>query len=492
MAKQKNILFLMTDQQRPDFVGWHPQSRIAMPNLDRLAEGTTFNRCVTVNPICAPARSALLTGKYTHQIGMCAMSGDLSRQHPTMPRALQQAGYWTAAVGKLHYLQTWPFSTDMGQGLDLVAMEEHLKQFGYDHIWEASGKQLCRKNRCHYAAHLEAKGLMPRYIEDVSLRQEQERNEGWQDMETFVDGDAFPLPEEDYVDIVTADRIIDALTARPKDKPFYMLASFCGPHPPYDPPQRYLDAVPYEEVDDFAPAVDEELDPVWKKRWYKLRRAYRAMINCLDDQVGRVMQTLEDEGLLDDTVIVFTSDHGEMLGDRRMSGKAVPWEASCTVPTAIRHPDHLTGKRVDSMIENIDLTATMLDAAGLDPHEALSKNWPSFHNVVPSKSLMPLVRGETDAVREAAFSECSNYWQMVETTRYKYVRYLWETTPDGASEKLFDKQADPHCLHDVASNPAHAEALASCRRYREYIMDKTPPAQTRWARYRGEDGSEII
>lgn len=116
-----NILLILTDQLRPDAVGFGPDGRFATPNIDRIAAGSVFAACQTVNPLCQPARTALLTGKYTHQIGLRAMSGDLSPQHPTFPRALRDAGYHTAAVGKLHYLQTWPWGTGPGEGNDLTA-----------------------------------------------------------------------------------------------------------------------------------------------------------------------------------------------------------------------------------------------------------------------------------------------------------------------------------------------------------------------------------
>ena len=125
MIKQQpyNIIFLMTDQQRADHVSFLPDSRLATPNIDRLVGSVGFNNCVSVNPVCTPARTALLTGKYTHQIGTLAMSGDLSQEHPTYLQALQKAGYWTAGVGKFHWMQGWPWSTKRGKGHDLVTLK---------------------------------------------------------------------------------------------------------------------------------------------------------------------------------------------------------------------------------------------------------------------------------------------------------------------------------------------------------------------------------
>ena len=158
--KPKNILLLMTDQHRTDHVGFHPRAKMATPNIDRIAEGIGFTHCITVNPVCTPARTAMLTGKYSRQIGMLAMGGDLSLEHPTYPRALQKAGYYTAAIGKLHYLQTWPWSTPRGKGLNLVKLKEEIKKFGFDHLWESSGKQLALRNYCDYCDHLQKKNLL--------------------------------------------------------------------------------------------------------------------------------------------------------------------------------------------------------------------------------------------------------------------------------------------------------------------------------------------
>lgn len=153
-----NIVLLMTDQHRADRVGFLPDSRMATSNIDRLAGSVGFSNCVTVNPICTPARTALLTGKYTHQIGTLSMSGDLSREHPTYLHALQNGGYWTAGVGKFHWMQGWPWHTERGKGHDLVALKDEVKKYGLDYVWEMSGKQLAVKNYCDYCEYLQSKG----------------------------------------------------------------------------------------------------------------------------------------------------------------------------------------------------------------------------------------------------------------------------------------------------------------------------------------------
>lgn len=484
--KQKNILLLMTDQQRMDYTGFSGACRMETPNMDRIAEGCAFTRCQTVDPVCAPTRTAMLTGRYPHQIGTQCMAGDLSRDIRTCPQALQENGYYTAAVGKLHYLQPWKWNTPRCVALDLVELKEEIKKYGYDDVWETAGKQLMLRNFCDYSAYLREKGTLETYLDSVEgAGPNRETPEGEEDPAL-----PFVLPEEDYVDIVTADRIIDLLDNRPKDKPFYMLGSFCSPHKPFDPPKRYLDMIPYEEIDDFIPGTVEmpdgtkavkEMTYAEKQQIYRKRRAYKAMIRLLDDQIGRIFDYLEKAKLLDDTVIVFASDHGEMLGDHYRIQKSIYWKESCTVPLAIRHPDYLKGDVCDSPVEITDVTATILDIAGLDPEEALKKTWPAFNSQIPCRSLMPIITGETASIREFTFSEFDAKWHMLETREWKYVKYLKTGSPDIRREELYHISEDPDETDDVSDRPENLGVLDWFRRRREYLMDTTPAAQMMWA-----------
>lgn len=479
-AKPMNIVLLMTDQHRADHVSFLSGARMATPQIDRIAGSVGFANCITANPICTPARAALLTGKYTHQIGMLSMSGDLSLQHPTFMRALQQAGYWTAGVGKFHWLQGWPWSTPRDRGHDLVTLKTEIKKYGLDHVWEAAGKQLAVINYCDYGAHLERKGLIDSFRDHV---QAQETNSKDLSMIRFT-GEAWPFPEEDYVDVVTGTEIVRAIEVRPTGRPFFVFGSFCGPHKPYDPPKSWLERFPVEECDDFIPG-GLPLTAEVKQRLYRLRRAYKAMIAVIDDQVGRIFAALEAQGLLDSTVVLFTCDHGEMLGDHGRMSKMQPWRQSVTVPTAIRHPDYLNRTTCASPVELTDVTATILDIAGIDPQVALSKEWPAFHKYVPGRSLLPIVRGETDAIREYAFSECQNEWQMIQSQTWKYIRYL-STTEAKPREELYDLANDPDELRNRAAAVASQASLIELRLARERIMDLSPSAQLVWAPYRDQ------
>ena len=472
---RKNIILLMTDQHRPDYVSFNGSKKISTPNIDRIAESVGFTCCQTVNPICTPARTALITGRYSHQIGMLAMSGDLSLQYPTYMQALQKAGYHTSGIGKFHFLQTWEWGTPKGKGINLVKIKDKIIELGYDYVWETSGKQLAVKNYCDYCEYLDSKGLLERYRDFVESAG---GNSYYPDNDREKDPEPWPFREEDHVDVVTAHKIIERIENRPEDKPFFIFGSFCSPHKPFDPPKRYLDMIPYDETDDFIPGKKEIKN---KKLLYKKRQAYKAMIKLLDDQIGKIFATLEKHNLLEDTVIIFTSDHGEMLGDHYRIQKETYWKASATVPTAVRHPGYLNRMINNSPVEIIDIAATILDIAGIEPREALSRKWPAFNDIIPCKSLMPVIIGESGKVRNFSFTECNGKWQMIQTERWKYVRHLMYETVEALKEEFYDLGKDPDETIDLIGEAVYLDAVEWCRKRRDLILDGTPPAQTNWA-----------
>lgn len=489
-----NILLIMADELRTDYTGLYGDTKVPTPNINRIGEGMAFSKCISTNPLCLPARTSLLTGRYSKEIGALTMAGDLDRNIPTYPRALQAAGYYTAGIGKFHFLQGWQWNNIPDSGHNLVELEPEIRKYGFDYVWESDGKQLCVNNYSRYCERLEEKGLLDAFRQDVTAR-----NPAFPHAQCSQYRDsaqASVLPEQEYIDVVIADETIRQIQQAPADRPFFILSSFCGPHEPFDPPQRYLDMFDYEEIDDFIPIPPGakgtlvEQDAAFKKQVYKYRRAYKAMVACIDEQIGRLFAALEARGILDDTVILFTADHGKMFGDRGLTHKSQPYRRSVNVPLAIRHPSYLRGEINDSPVSLTDVTATILDIAGLNPRQALS---PARHGlkhtyIVPGPNLFhglcpltPILRGETDSVREYAFSECDTGWQMIQTAGYKYIKYLYTGSPDKVVEELFDTSADPDELHDLSADPAYQEILLYHRRRRDYLADNTPAIQTGWA-----------
>ena len=494
----KNILFIMTDQQRADQIGIN----VDTPNLDALARSSSFP-CVTVNPICTPARCALLTGRYPRQIGMVTMSGDLDYQIPTMPQALQKAGYTTYGIGKFHFMQTWPWGTVRGEGWDFLKNEVNMHKFGFDYVWETAGKQQIIQNYDHYCAYLDKKGLYDGYLDFIL---ESGGGNGDTANHNYDQTKPFPYAEEDYVDSVTGRIACEKLEAHPEDKPFYMFVSFCGPHKPYDPPKRYMDLYPIERIDNFVLEEGQTLSEEEKEVVYRERRASKAMLKLIDDQVGKLLSILRKRGMLDNTLIVFTSDHGDMLGDHYLIQKGVPWRQAIMVPLAISLPGIAERGAIDALVELTDVTATILDYAGLDPVAALSRPWPAYNNRIPSRSLLPVLRGKVRGVRDFVFSEsdfteerngvyCSytkeeyqqirgkgrdTAWQMIQSATHKYVKYLNYDMPGAYHEELYNLTVDPDELRNVVDDPAEAAQLKLARDRLMFVLDSYPPAQKTW------------
>ncbi len=396
-------------------------------------------------------------------------------------KALQHAGYHTSGIGKFHYLQTWPWKTPRGKVLDLHGMKDQMKEYGFDEIWETAGKQLMLKNYCDWSKYLDDKGLLETYldfVEKAGPNSPYALSPGAENADQDM-GNAFSLDEADYMDIVTADKIIERIKERPSDKPFYLFGSFCSPHKPFDPPLSYLDKVDYEERDDFIPG-EQELTAEARRQLWKKRRAYKAMILLIDDQVGRICDTLESEGILDDTVILFTSDHGEMLGDHGRIQKSSYYKESVQVPCLIRHPDHLERREIADPVETNDIVATILEIAGLDPQAALSMNWPGFQDRIPCRSLLPALT-ENKKIREMSFSECNGAWEMTFDGRYKYIRHIHYARPGGYREELYDLKEDPCEQRNMIADPELARQIKKHRDYRDYIKDYYQPCQTSWA-----------
>lgn len=506
----KNILLIMTDQHRNDFVGYMPGARVATPNIDRIAnEGTAFAACQSPDPICTPARTALITGRYPRQIGTLTMAGDLYPQIPTFMQALQKNGYETYGVGKFHYQQSFQWGTSIHTGINMVKNKALAKEYGYDHTFEVSGKSLMLNNYCCYADYLNKKGLlqtMENYIIASGTNSDYPSH-------NFDPAQPSPLPEEDYVDHVIGRKARKYLDALPAEKPFFMLVSFCSPHRPYDAPQRYLDMYPEESKNDYDLQKGECLSPEERRRLDRQIRNYKAMITLVDDEVGALLDKLEEKNLQDDTLVIFTADHGDMQGDHYRLQKAFPWKQCTTVPLAIRAPGCRANGLIKAPVELTDVAATILDYAGLDPTAALSKSWPAYNDVIPCRSLLPIVRGSCRKVREYSFSETdytedqdwkslkavnaaggdiplraervdplrTSMWQMLQTEDYKYIKYLKYVKAGEYHEELYDLRSDPEELHNIAEEKSSEPILLRFREELTFVLDRYGmPAQKAW------------
>ncbi len=436
-ASKPNILFLMADQHRPDCLGVEDPT-VQTPNLDRLArEGARFTAAYSSTPSCTPARSGLLTGLSPWNHGMLGY-GRPSLSYPTeMPRVMKAAGYYTFAIGKLHY-----------------APQRNLH--GYD------GALLDESGR------VEAPDFISDYRQWFKIQAPQLNPDatgvGWND----YTGKAYVLPERLHPTTWTADAAVNFLQAYQRPEPFFLKVSFARPHSPYDPPERWLARYPEAPKPVVGPWATRYEPRSWDRPdlWHgKLpdaevalsRRCYRGSVSFIDEQIGRVLAALEKRGWLENTLIVYTSDHGDMTGDHHLWRKTYAYEASARIPMLLRWPKGMLsrkrGQTIDRPVELRDLLATFADAGG---HAPIANT--------DGRSLLDLARGKTKGWRQWIDLEHDivygpeNHWNALTDGKTKYIFHA----RDG-EEQLFDLTRDRAELHDLSGDPSHAARLREWR-----------------------------
>lgn len=461
-----NVLFIHTDQQRWDALGANGNDEIHTPNLDALAsDGVTFDRYFTQATVCAPSRASYLTGRYPSQLGIYSNGRTLPESVPTIADYLGRAGYVTGNLGKLHFKPH--------------ALRDHREphpSYGFDHV------EIADEPGCYPDAYRAwVKQRAPDQLDDVSwgLPWAAQR---WQELMYQDDGidhpdprfpkRPVPFPADDDLSFsaFVADRTRAFIERHAAGPPFCCIAGFYAPHSPWVVPQRFLDqydpdalSIPSypasldAERSRLAERAEDETDATFDDE--ELRGAthgYYAMITEVDHYVGRLLETLEQLGVREETMVIFTSDHGEDLGRHLRYGKGWPGYDSITrVPCVIRWPAVVDspGRSVDSIVEAVDLLPTMLEGVGVQAPAA-----------VRGRSLVPLLRGDTATHRDSALIEGAGR-KAVRTDRYRYA-------VGGNDEHLYDLAHDPAEHHNLADDPDYAEERAAlCRTLLERLMD---------------------
>lgn len=458
MTRQPNILWICTDQQRFDTIGALGNAHVSTPNIDRLvAEGTTFERTYCQSPICTPSRSSFLTGVYpstarSNRNGNDAFSGT----HPLVTKIMADNGYTCGNIGKLHLAS--PFQREEPRTDDGYAV------FEYSHAPRDAWPQ-----GHAYAEWVRAQG------HELS------------DLTESVDG----VPADLHQTTWATTRSIDFMRAN-RETPWLLSFNIYDPHPPFNPPAEYraqfdpatmpgphfedsdiaaqdkLAAIDFQskardphELDINHPILPKSLKPgesdpggrsPGERDAWTLQAAYYAMIKLVDDNVGRLLDALDDLGLAEDTIVIFTSDHGETLGDHGLIQKGCRfYEGLVRVPLIWRWPGHIAaGVRRTALVELLDKAPTILDLAGLPIPEHMQ-----------GRSLRPLVEDASAPDRHRPFVRTEYYdaldlpdgsrATMIRTDRYKLVVYHGH----GLGE-LFDLEADPWEHNNLWDDPAHA------------------------------------
>jgi choline-sulfatase len=437
------------------------------PVMDEIvAGGVRFAHGYTPNPVCVPAREAVVTGRWAHRFGCMENGGPRSDPSlPTFPRLLQEAGYVTFAAGKQHFR---PVREHRGYGRLLLSEGQpafrqdddyllHLRDAGYGRVTQPGGRR------------------GPHYYEPQES----------------------PLPPELHVTPWTARRCAAFIRAN-RDRPFLCTAAFFKPHPPFDPPRTYWERYPAERVtlpvpgrtdeeDAFLPVQNHKksMDAPDEARVRAVRSAYYALVEQIDDGLGLLLQTLRDCGVLEDTLVVVSADHGELLGDHGAWGKRSFYEPSAGVPLWLHWPAGLPrGVVRETPVSTIDLFPTFASAAGLPlpgPLDGLDLLPAARGDAVPDRAGVPCEYGEGAAFKlmwswqegaapSGAAGGAVRNGGTGGTASQQAIRqwkYVW--LANGGREQLFDLAADPLERNNLAAaepdrcRRAHDALVAWCR-----------------------------
>lgn len=428
-----NILLLMTDQQRWDAMGCSGDW-LQTPNLDRIAsEGVQFTNCVTTSPVCIPTRLSLATGLYPHNTGVWNnMQHQMSAETPTWMQAVRDAGYRTSLFGKTHL---HPHSGDLRDREDLM------NTYGLDDVNEIGGPRASANVMSHMTADWEAKGLWDAYRADYRER--------FSTKPHLVRPSVLGL--ENYADVYVGQQAKQYLHYYERDAPWCCWVSFGGPHEPWDTPEPYASMYNPEDMPPAIPrpiASDrpqghldklmEQLNPAFEPGEVgRLRANYAGNVTLIDAQVGEILDTIEARGELENTIIVHTSDHGEMNGDYGLIYKSNFLNGAVRVPLLVRIPDlHHAGTICESLVEWIDIGPTLVELAGgeLQHHQF-------------GKSLCPMLANLETTHREFAISEIEGEIMLL-NREWKVV-----LNADGEVYLLFDVQNDLDETHNLAGRP---------------------------------------
>ncbi len=460
MSSRPNILWLCTDQQRFDTIGALGNPRINTPNLDRLAsEGVSFTNAFCQSPVCSPSRASFLTGRYPRTT-RCRQNGQqIPADELLLPKIFRDsAGYTCGLAGKLH----------LGSCSD-DKIETRIDD-GYDDA------------HFHWSHHPQpgwgAHNAYQKWLTERGVKWEELYNQPPADSKYIRNG----IPAEHHQTAWCAEKTIDFIRKQAATGEPWLFSFNCfAPHHPFDPPAEYLRR--YDPADMPLPKYREgELEN--KPRFQRLdhewahnspgefhtgamtdddRRdvtaAYYAMCEHIDHEIGRILAALEESGQWKNTIVVFMSDHGEMLGDHGIYFKGPHfYDEAIRVPLIMRYPGQrdaapgsgfAAGRRVNALVELIDLAPTLCEAAGIDPPP----------DRLQGKSLFPLLKGETGEHRDHIFCEYYNSWThsdayatCLRTRTRKLVRY--HTTDEG---ELYDLASDPGEFDNLWNSPAHAD-----------------------------------
>lgn len=480
MAEKPNILILMSDQHRADVMGCAGNPVVATPHLDQLAnEGVRFDRAYCQGPLCMPSRASFLTERYVRDHGVSENNWDTPHHLPTFPQALRDAGYHTSCIGKMHL---YVHGGGERRTRDTRERVDDLRAYGFEEPIEAVGKHAAASIRSEYTDELERRGLYSQYREWMMLhrygRGQIEVNGKLVDRLPMYHTASTPLPGDAYLDNWIGQRAVEWIERYDRQEPFLQWVGFAGPHDPWDAPREYVDRYAATDMPLGCLAPPEPGDPGPLQAFIRafqefggsegltddvireIRRFYYANVTLIDEQIGAILAALERRGMLENTWVIYTTDHGEMLGDHRMLTKMVFYEPSVRVPLLIRPPGGRPALATGALVEQVDVPATLRAIAG-----AGDVAGSEGRSLLPYFEAAPPERG-----RDVVHSE--NYgFALFETERYKLL--VFEAT--GQPVQLFDLESDPCEDVNLVAHPAAQGVLAELmQRYAEPFLEMPP------------------
>ncbi|MFB4205522.1 Choline-sulfatase [wastewater metagenome] len=432
-AKQPNILFIMADQLGSPVLPAYGHPVVKTPNIDRIAAaGTVFENPYCNSPLCSSSRASMLSGRLPSEFNAFDNATEFPSSTPTFAHYLRALGYRTCLSGKMHLV-----------GPDqLHGFEERLNtdfypvDFGWTPDWEKPEEQLEFFHTMESVTH---SGVVAR---------------------------SMPIDYDDETTWRAVRHIYDVRRDPHDERPFFIAASLTHPHDPYLTTREYYDLYRDDEIDmprvPFIPV--EERDAHSARLYYhygmhreshtdedirRTRHAYYGMISYVDARVGELLDALERTGQADNTIVIFTADHGDMLGERGMWYKMSMYERSASVPFIVSHPDIAGGRRISQNMSLVDLFPTLVEfASGETPDPVVAPR-------LDGSSLVPLMEGRTDGWPDTVYSEymgegTAGPCLMVRRGRYKYVHSDGEADAPADPPQLFDLEADPDELDNLA------------------------------------------
>ncbi|MEM9472719.1 MAG: choline-sulfatase, partial [Pseudomonadota bacterium] len=436
MADRPNIIVIMADQLAPHFTGAYGHDVVKTPHLDALAaRGMRFDAAYCNSPLCAPSRFSFMSGQLISRIAAYDNASEFRATVPTFAHYLKALGYRTCLAGKMHFV-----GPDQKHGFeDRVTTDIYPSDFAWTPDWEAPDERI------------------DKWYHNMQTVKE-----------SGVANATFQIDYDDEVGFAARRWLVDYARdkARGNSAPFAMVASFIHPHDPYVARPEWWDLYCDEaiEMPNFVPALEEQ-DPFSRRLMdgieasyvalseedvRRARRAYFANVSYFDSKIGELVRTLEETGERDNTIIVVTADHGDMLGERGLWYKMNFFEHSARVPLVMAGPGVATGI-AGNACSLVDLMPTLVEIAGGD--DAI------YGEPIDGRSLMPLARGEQDPVDEAIGEYCAEMtpWPvyMIRRGTLKYIH----CDPD--PPQLYDLAEDPGEQNNLAADPRYHNAVQS-------------------------------